>query len=70
MENQENNTDLLNSNDKPALGYQILAFVIPIAGLIMAYNNRKDFPLKAKRYKILAVIAISIGLFFRIIDRL
>jgi hypothetical protein len=26
--------------------------------------------LKAKRYKILAVIAISIGLFFRIIDRL
>ena len=41
MENQTTNQDPIKNNDTPSVGYQILAFIIPIAGIIMYFNNNK-----------------------------
>ena len=49
------------SEDKASIGHQILAFLIPIAGVIMYFNNLKEFPNKSKRYWKLAAISITIG---------
>ncbi|MFM7681994.1 MAG: dicarboxylate/amino acid:cation symporter, partial [Bacteroidota bacterium] len=40
LENQNTNQEPINNNDKPSVGYQILAFLIPIAGIIMYFNNK------------------------------
>ena len=48
------------SEDKASIGHQILAFLIPIAGVIMYFNNLKEFPNKSKRYWKLAAISITI----------
>jgi len=70
MENQNTNQEPINNNDTPSIGYQILAFIIPIAGIIMYFNNNKEFPVKAKRYIQLASFGIALGLVFRILGRL
>lgn len=66
MNNQIDN--LNHDNDKAPIGWQILAFIVPIAGFIMALNNHNKFPSKAKRYRMLAIIAIIIGGIARLID--
>ena len=70
MENQTTNQDPIKNNDTPSVGYQILAFIIPIAGIIMYFNNNKEFPVKAKRYIQLAGVGIALGALFRILGRL
>tara|TARA_B110000977_G_scaffold106502_1_gene138793 strand:- start:202 stop:405 length:204 start_codon:yes stop_codon:yes gene_type:complete len=67
MENQTNNQEPINNNDKPSVGWQILAFIIPIAGIIMYFNNNKEFPIKAKRYIQLAGFSIALSLILRLI---
>ena len=56
--------------EAPGIGWQILAFLMPIAGIIMSFNNSKDFPNKAKRYRQLAGFGIALGLLFRLLNRL
>jgi hypothetical protein len=70
MENQNTNQEPINNNDTPSIGYQILAFIIPIAGIIMYFNNKGDFPAKAKRYIQLAGFSMALGALFRILGRL
>lgn len=67
MDTQANNQESINK-DVPTLGYQFLAFIIPIAGLIMYNNKKKDFPIKAKRYRLLAILGLLLGLVFRFLD--
>lgn len=69
MENQNTNQEPVNNNDKPSIGYQILAFMIPIAGIIMHFNNKNTFPAKAKRYIQLAAFGMALGAIFRILGR-
>ena len=57
-----NETNINTIDDKPGIGWQILAIVFPIAGLIMYFNNKKEFPNKASRYGTLAGIGFVIGL--------
>ena len=52
------------------IGWQILAFLMPIAGVIMHFNNRKEFPIKAKRYNQLAAWGIAFGILIRILGKL
>ncbi len=70
MENQTTNQEPINNNDKPSVGYQILAFFIPIAGIIMYFNNKSEFPIKAQRYIQLAGFGIALGAVFRLLGRL
>lgn len=70
MENQNTNQEPVNNNDKPSIGYQILAFIIPIAGIIMYFNNKSAFPTKAQRYIKLASYGFALGAVLRILDRL
>lgn len=67
MENQTTNKEPINKNDRPSVGYQILAFIIPISGIIMYYNNKSDFPVKAKRYLQIAAFGFALGAVFRIL---
>ena len=53
--------------EEAAIGWQILAFFVPIAGIIMHYNNRKEFPNKAKRYSLLAAIGFGLSLILRLL---
>ena len=66
MDNPIDDQDNLNKNENPPIGWQILAFLIPIAGIIMYFNNNKEFPNKAKRYILLAGISIAINVMFRL----
>ncbi|MFM7725726.1 MAG: hypothetical protein ACKO7B_03420, partial [Flavobacteriales bacterium] len=52
----------LSSEDEIEIGWQILAFLIPIAGIIMYVNTRKEFPNKAKRYIQLAAVGIVLDI--------
>ena len=70
MENQNTNQEPINNNDTPSVGYQILAFIIPIVGIIMYFNNKSEFPIKAKRYIQLAGFSMALGAVFRILGRL
>ena len=56
------NTVVNASEDKPGIGWQILAFIIPLAGLIMYFNTKNEFPIKASRYGTLAAIGFLVGL--------
>lgn len=65
----ENNNEILdgeNSNDSPGIGWQILAFLIPLSGIIMYFNHKSHFPIKANRYLLLAGISMAIGLITRL----
>ena len=70
MENQNTNQEPFNNNDAPSVGYQILAFIIPIAGIIMYFNNKSEFPIKAKRYIQLAGFGMALGAVFKLLGRL
>ena len=48
IENLRPSDDIIG--EAPGIGWQILAFLMPIAGIIMSFNNSKKFPNKAKRY--------------------
>jgi len=50
------------------IGWQILAFLIPLAGLIMGFNNRKEFPIKSKRYIQLAAFGFAFGALMKLIS--
>ena len=56
--------------EAPGIGWQILAFLMPIAGIIMSFNNSKKFPNKAKRYGQLAGYGIALGILFKLLIRL
>jgi hypothetical protein len=53
--------------DKPSVGYQILALLIPIAGIIMYFKQKENYPNKAKRYIQLASIGIALGVVSRFV---
>ena len=61
----DNNND--SKQDEPGIGWQILAFLIPLAGVIMYFNVKGEFPNKAKRYITLAGIGFAINLILRFI---
>jgi hypothetical protein len=67
MENLINNPI---NNDKPSIGWQILAFLIPLAGLIMWFNNKNKFPVKSKRYIKLAGFGSVLGAILKLINKL
>ena len=66
----DNTTGEAPEGEAPGIGWQILAFLMPIAGIIMSFNNSKEFPNKAKRYRQLAGFGIALGLLFRLLNRL
>lgn len=70
MNNSFDNQNNQAQEDKPGVGWQILAFLFPIAGIIMYFNNRNDYPNKAKNYIQIAGIAMAIGIFFRLLGRM
>jgi hypothetical protein len=53
---------VFKDSNMPGTGWQLIAFVFPIAALIMFFNNRKSSPKKAQRYIFLGSLAMSIGL--------
>ena len=57
----------LEDEDIPRIGPQVLAFIIPLAGLIMALYNRKRYPKKAKRYAQLGICEIALTSLLRIL---
>ena len=61
----DNNNDPIQ--EEPGIGWQILAFLIPLAGIIMYFNQKSTHPNKAKRYIMLAGIGIAINLILRFI---
>ena len=54
-----------NGEDKAGIGYQILAFLIPLAGIIMYFKQKEQYPNKAKRYMQLASVGIALGIMSR-----
>ncbi|MCQ2154053.1 MAG: hypothetical protein MJY44_05775 [Bacteroidales bacterium] len=36
------------AEDKSSIGLNIVSFIIPLIGFIAYFNNRKEFPVKAK----------------------
>ncbi len=67
--NEEKESLTYADTDIPSWYYQLLAFLLPIAGVIMYLNNRSNFPNKAKRYALLAAISFFIGALFRLMMR-
>jgi len=55
--------------EEPGIGWKILAFLSPIAGLIMYFNNKNEFPYKAKKYAQLAGYGFALGILFASINR-
>ena len=71
MENQFNDKQQINNeDDHPGLGWQILAFFVPISGIIMYFNNNKQYLYKAKRYIQLAGFGMALGAFIRLMGRI
>ena len=56
--------------EEAGIGWQILAFFVPIAGVIMHFNNRNESPNKAKRYIQVAAIGFSFAVLLRLLNRL
>jgi hypothetical protein len=56
--------------EEAGIGWQILAFFVPIAGIIMHFNNRKESPTKAKRYIQVTYFGIAFSLLIRLLSRL
>ena len=56
--------------EEAGIGWQILAFFVPIAGAIMFFNNRKESPNKAKRYIQAAGFGFAFGILIRILGKL
>ena len=64
----ENFTPSIEEN--AGFGWQILACLVPIAGVIMYFNNNEEFPTKAKRYIQLASLGFAFGILIRILGKL
>lgn len=64
MSNQ-NSTN--QESDKPSIGGQLLSFFVPLAGLVMYLNMRKDSPKKANRYGQLALAATVLGIILQLL---
>jgi hypothetical protein len=60
----------IKETTEPGVGWQLLAFLVPIAGIIMFINNRKEFPQRAQRYALLVSLAFSIGILIRLLKLL
>lgn len=56
--------------EEAGIGWQILAFFVPIAGVIMHFNNRKESPNKAKRYSLIASFGFAFGALLKLLSRL
>jgi hypothetical protein len=56
--------------EEAGIGWQILAFFVPLAGVIMHFNNRNESPNKAKRYIQVAILGFTFRVFLRLINRL
>ena len=67
MDPLDENSNTHKKQDTPSIGWSILAFLIPISGVIMYFNNKKEFPVKAKRYIQLAGFGMALGAVLRII---
>ena len=68
IENLRPSDDIIG--EAPGIGWQILAFLMPIAGIIMSFNNSREFPNKAKRYGQLAFYGFALGILFKLLNRL
>ena len=53
---------VIDTEDKPGIGWQILALLFPIAGLIMYFNNKDKYPKKANSYATMAAIGFVVNL--------
>lgn len=53
--------------DKPSIGLCILSFFIPLVGIILFFVQKAEKPISAKRYLIVAVVAIVISIVVNII---
>ena len=62
-------TDPDGIEEERGIGWKILAFLSPIAGLIMYFNNKNEFPYKAKKYAQLAGYGFALGILFASINR-
>jgi hypothetical protein len=56
--------------EEAGIGWQILSFFVPIAGVIMHFNNRKESPNKAKRYIQVAGFGFAFAVLLRLLNRL
>ena len=54
--------------EEAGIGWQILAFFVPIAGMIMFFNNSKESPNKAKRYIQVAGFGLAFAVLLRLIN--
>lgn len=46
--NQQSNTQYNGEKDEPNIGFAILSFFVPIAGIVLYFVWRNEFPKKAK----------------------
>lgn len=53
--------------DKPSIGLCILSFIIPLVGIILFFVQKGEKPVSAKRYLIVAIVAIAISVVLNII---
>lgn len=65
--NNQNNTATTNLNDKNSIGFNILAFFIPIAGLILFLFMKKETPKKAKGIGISALVGYILSIIVSIL---
>lgn len=64
-QNYQTNTSYVNEQDESHIGWAILAFFIPIAGLVLYLVWRNEFPKKAKSclHGLIAGIVIEVVMF-------
>lgn len=63
----KNNIKKVNINDKSNFGYNVLAFFIPIVGLILFFVMKNETPKKAKAIGISALIGYIVSIIFSIL---
>ena len=61
-------SEINNGNiDKPSIALDILSFCIPIAGLILYFIKKSEYPNSAKAYLICAICGFALGFIFSLV---
>ncbi len=69
MEDPLDYIDKKNDSDEPLhIGLKILAFLVPISGLIMFFMYRDKKPLKSKEAGIAALWGMALGLAMKLME--
>ncbi len=67
LDQNDDNNNLGPGEDKLEVGFQILAFCIPLAGAILYFVNKDKYPKKAQTACYAALIGMGVGIVLNVL---